>query len=99
MSKKTWKNMTLRSGKLAWRSAVFVLTVGAILAAKALKLLLVGAFESAANGGAKNKSLPDSTIDTTYIMTEADAFAELSDGRIGAAEYVYFRQNERDCLG
>lgn len=97
MSKKTWKNMTLRSGKLAWRLAVFALTVGAILAAKALKLLLVGA--SAAGDGHEALNAEVSSIDTSYILDPTVADVALDQGKIGAAEYAYFVDPYQDGLG
>ena len=97
MSKKTWKNMTLRSGKLAWRSAVFVLTIGAILAAKALKLFANGA--AMANEEHRASDSVAFPFESDYILDPVAAEAAFLEGKIGPGEYGLYVDPYQDGLG
>lgn len=95
MSKKTWKNMTLRSGKLAWRVGVLAMTIAALLAAKLVRLLI----GSGIHVNQVNERDSIAFIDPDTLMTEQEAWVAFDRGQIGAAEMNYYSDPYGDGLG
>lgn len=97
MTKKTHKHLLLCSGKLALRLTVFVLTIGAILAAKALKLFTTAAaIRDEEHRASDSNAFP---FESEYILNPVAAEAAFLEGKIGPGEYGIYVDPYQDGLG